>query len=162
VLDVFCTCHGIIFQLSKRGDVLNYDKETLKKIEFLNEYGVIESRIRILRDRLENRKQCLYALGAVKLDGMPKGGKTFTIADKVVEAVTVEDETAEEIEKLHTKQRKILDRIRAVEDLKCVTVLELCYVEGMYRKEVADMLGVSERTVYSIHNIALEKFTVCS
>lgn len=162
MLDVFCTCHGIIFQLSKRGDVLNYDKETLKKIEFLNEYGVIESRIRILRDRLENRKQCLYSLGSVKLDGMPKGGKTFTIADKVVEAVTVEDETAEKIENLRIKQSKILERINAVEDLKCVTVLELYYVEGLYWKEVADMLGVSERTVYSIHNIALAKFTICS
>ena len=40
--------------MEKRGDVLKYDEETLKKIQFLNEYGVIESRIRILRDRLEN------------------------------------------------------------------------------------------------------------
>lgn len=152
----------MIIEIEKRGDVLKYDEETLKKIQFLNEYGVIESRIRILRDRLENRKQCLYALGAVKLDGMPKGGKTFTIADKVVEAVTVEDETAEKIEKLRIKQSKILERINAVEDLKCVTVLELYYVEGLYWKEVADLLGVSERTAYSIHNIALEKFTVCS
>jgi DNA-directed RNA polymerase specialized sigma subunit, sigma24 homolog len=162
VLDVFCTCHGIIFQLSKRGDVLNYDKETLKKIEFLNEYGVIESRIRILRDRLENRKSCLYSLGAVKLDGMPKGGKTFTIADKVVEAVTIEDETAEKIEKLRAKQYKILEQIDAVGNLKYITVLELYYVEGLYWKEVADRLGVSERTVHTVHALALAKFTICS
>ena len=162
MLDVFCTCHGIIFQLSKRGDVLNYDKETLKKIEFLNEYGVIESRIRILRDRLENRKSCLYSLGAVKLDGMPKGGKTFTIADKVVEAVTIEDETAEKIEKLRAKQYKILEQIDAVGNLKYITVLELYYVEGLYWKEVADRLGVSERTVHTVHALALTKFTICS
>ncbi len=149
-------------KIEKRGGVLKYDEETLKKIQFLNEYGVIESRIRILRDRLENRKSCLYSIGAVKLDGMPKGRKTFTIADKVVEAVTVEDETAEKIKKLQAKQAKILERINAVEDLTYISVLELYYVEGLYWKEVADMLGVSERTVYAIHALALEKFTICS
>lgn len=152
----------MIIEIEKRGDVLKYDEETLKKIQFLNEYGVIESRIRILRDRLENRKSCLYSIGAVKLDGMPKGGKTFTIADKVVEAVTVEDETAEKIKKLQAKQAKILERINTIEDLTYISVLELYYVEGLYWKEVADMLGVSERTVYAIHALALEKFTICS
>ena len=113
MLDVFCTCHRIIFQLSKRGDVLNYDKETLKKIEFLNEYGVIESRIRILRDRLENRKQCLYSLGSVKLDGMPKGGKTFTIADKVVEAVTVEDEQQRKSKScIRSKEKSLIEYVQ--------------------------------------------------
>ena len=56
---------------------------------------------------------------------MPKGGKTFTIADKVVEAVTIEDETAEKIEKLRAKQYKILEQIDAVGNLKYITVLEL-------------------------------------
>lgn len=101
-------------------------------------------------------------MGAVKLDGMPKGGKTFTIADKVVEAVTIEDETAEKIEKLRAKQYKILEQIDAVGNLKYITVLELYYVEGLYWKEVADRLGVSERTVHTVHALALAKFTICS
>ena len=70
--------------MEKRGDVLKYDEETLKKYNFLNEYGVIESRIRILRDRLENRKSCLYSIGAVKLDGMPKVEKLLPLLIKLL------------------------------------------------------------------------------
>lgn len=148
--------------MEKRGDVLKYDEETLKKIQFLNEYGVIESRIRILRDGLKIENHVCIRLVLLNLMVCQKDGKTFTIADKVVEAVTVEDETAEKIKKLQAKQAKILERINTIEDLTYISVLELYYVEGLYWKEVADMLGVSERTVYAIHALALEKFTICS
>lgn len=150
------------FSKWERGVNLKYDDATLKKIQFLNEYGIIESRINVLRERLEHRKDCLYSIGAVKLNGMPKGGKPFTLADKVVEAITVEDDTAEKIEKLIARQRNIIDRINALDNMNYINVLELYYVDGLYWKEVADRLNMSVRTTYAIHALALEEFTICT
>lgn len=134
------------------------DKVKIKKIEYLNQYRCIDSRIRILKERLENHKQDLYTISAVQFDGMPKNGESRTIGDRVVDVLSLEEETLEKIKNLALRQSEIRNKIEKITDFECLTVLELYYIDNLYWKEVADAMGISERKVYNIHCNAIDKF----
>lgn len=88
----------------------------------------------------------------------PTGSK---INDKIAELsakiVDIENEICEKIDELIDKKYDISKQIKEIKDRELRSVLTLRHVRSMQFPEIAEKMGYSQRTIFRMHNRALEE-----
>lgn len=97
--------------------------------------------------------------GAAALSRSPGGnGSGRALENAVIQMTDLQDRINEDILHLVEKKREIYDAIELVKSLRSRNILNLHYVEGMTWREVANNLGVTERTLRRLRVMALDEF----
>lgn len=116
---------------------------TETKLAFLLRYTQMKERILLLLERKKVYELDIYGLKSPVLSDMPKGGKSQTIADKVIKMLSVTSDIDNEIEELTNKMQYIRDVIHKQTNYRHVSYLELKYIDGLQRKQIAGILNIS-------------------
>lgn len=115
--------------------------DTEAKIAFLLRYTQMKDRILILLERKRAYEEDIYGLKSPTLSDMPKSSQKSDIGDKVVKLLSVTADIDNEILELTGKMEYVKSVIQRVKNYRYLTVLELKYIDGMQRKQIASMLG---------------------
>lgn len=118
------------------------DKES--KIAFLLRYGQMKERVEILIERRKAYESDIYGIKSPVLSDMPKGTNIKTdLADKVVKLLSQTEDIDNELEALRNKMNLVKECIHRLKNYQYLSVLELKYIDGMLRKQIADIMGIS-------------------
>lgn len=132
--------------------------EKEKKIKFLNKYQELKDRVEVLAERRIAYETDVYGIKATTISDMPKGGGNKSdIGDKVIKLLSLTKDIDAEIIKLGRKMECIKSAVHRLDDLKLLSVLEMKYIDGLQRKQIASILDVSLVQVDRLTDKAIEE-----
>ena len=118
---------------------MSVDTET--KLAFLLRYTQMKERILVLIERKKAYEEDIYGLKSPILSDMPKSTHKTDLGDKVVKLLSVTADIDNEIVELTGKMEYIKSVIYRIQNYRLLSVLELKYIDGMQRKQIASLLG---------------------
>lgn len=124
--------------------------------EYLNQARYIDRQIDAKLEHQEKLNSIIYKATSTISD-MP-GSPTRDIAKReraIAKVIDLEKEIDDEIDRLVDKKREIKSLINKVENSEYALLLELRYVNISTWEQIADILGISLRSVYRMHGAAL-------
>lgn len=124
--------------------------------EYLNQARYIDRQIDAKLEHQEKLNSIIYKATSTISD-MP-GSPTRDVAKReraIAKVIDLEKEIDDEIDKLVDKKREIKSLIDKVENSEYALLLELRYVNISTWEQIADILGISLRSVYRMHGAAL-------
>lgn len=127
-----------------------------QKIKALNNYCNIKMRVNVLLERKRAYQNDIYGIKAVQISDMPKSHKNSDLGDKVAQYCSVTSDIDREINFLTKKMKFIRDVIKRTKDLKMLSVLEMRFVDGFQRKQIASVLNLSVSQVDYLINQAVD------
>ena len=108
--------------------------------------------------RIEKIRNELGGLKGISYDGMPGSGSLRDLSDGMVRLLEEEEKLLQEREKTTRAWREIQEVITSPELTSKET--EVCfkrYILRMWWDDIAEEMGVSQRTVHRIHGKALQR-----
>lgn len=127
-----------------------------QKLKALNNYCNIKMRVNVLLERKRAYQNDIYGIKAVQISDMPKSHKNSDLGDKVAQYCSVTSDIDREINFLTKKMKFIRDVIKRTTDLKMLSVLEMRFVDGFQRKQIASVLNLSVSQVDYLINQAVD------
>ncbi|MBQ6152070.1 MAG: DUF1492 domain-containing protein [Mogibacterium sp.] len=124
--------------------------------EYLNQARYIDRQIDAKLEHQEKLNSIIYKATSTISD-MP-GSPTRDIAKReraIAKVIDLEKEIDDEIDRLVDKKREIKSLINKIENSEYALLLELRYVNISTWEQIADILGISLRSVYRMHGAAL-------
>lgn len=118
---------------------MSVDTET--KLAFLLRYTQMKERILILLERKRAYENDIYGLKSPTLSDMPKSTHKTDLGDKVVKLLSVTADIDNEIIELTNKMEYIKSVIYRLNNYRLLSILELKYIDGLPRKQIAGVLG---------------------
>lgn len=128
-----------------------------EKVEWLKSYRTIDAKVGKLTEDLN-----LWNDRATKITSSlsmePKGAGDSDQLQKCVDKICeLQEEIAQEMQRLRERRQQIETAIHALEDDRCRNVLILKYIQNCNFEEVAERMHYSWRQVARIHKKAVEK-----
>lgn len=114
-----------------------------EKINFLSKYQQIKNRIEVLAERRKAYETDIYGIKATTISDMPKSSGRADMGDKIIKLLSLTKDIDTEITLLGNKLEYIKRAIKRLDDLALVSVLEMKYVDGLQRKQISSILGIS-------------------
>ncbi len=128
-----------------------------KKIAFLLRYGQMKERVVILLERRKAYEDDVYGIKSPILSDLPKGGGIKSdMSDKVIKLLTLTEDIDNEIEDLHNKMNYIKTCIKRLNNYRYLSVIEMKYIDGLQRKQIAGMLSFTVMGVDSLVRKAIK------
>ncbi len=125
--------------------------ERENKIAFLLSYSRMKERVLILTERRKAYEDDIYGIKGVSYNGMPKGSDISDISNKVVKLLNLTEDIDSEILELTEKMEYIKKVVHTrLKNYRLISVLELKYIDGLQRKQIAGMMGCSLQQVDSL------------
>ena len=118
---------------------MSVDTET--KLAFLLRYSQMKERILLLIERKRAYEEDIYGLKSPTLSDMPKSTHKTDLGDKVVKLLSVTADIDNEIRELTSKMEYIKSVIYRIQNYRLLSILELKYIDGMQRKQIASLFG---------------------
>ena len=115
--------------------------DTEIKIAFLLRYTQIKERVLVLLERKKAYEEDIYGLKSPTLSDMPKSSHKTDLGDKVVKLLSVTSDIDNEIAELTDKMEYIKAVIYKTKNYRLLSILELKYIDGLPRKQIASVLG---------------------
>lgn len=123
-----------------------------------NEIRCLDGEISRKRERLTHIRARLVG-GTVIPRETPGGGSSGnSTEEKLITLIEMQEEIAEDVERLAKLQRRLADEIKACGDPDVCAVLELRYVDEMEWSRIADRLHYTREGIFKLHRRALEVF----
>lgn len=124
--------------------------------EYLEQYQLIESRVRILQNEVERIRTDAEGLH-INLDGLPKGsGKNDKMERLAILLGERETALATELSNLWSLRIGIVNSLNELGDHKHQTLLYARYIEGKTWETIAYEMNITWRHCYRIHGHALQ------
>ena len=119
-----------------------------KKIAFLVQYSRMKERVMVLIERRKAYESDIYGIKATRFSDEPKCiGLPQGLDNKVIKLLTASEDIDNELKDLSTKMYFIKDCINRLTNYKHRSILEMKYVDGMTIKQMAAVLGCTERNI---------------
>lgn len=115
--------------------------DTEAKLAFLLRYTQMKERILVLLERKRAYEEDIYGLKSPTLSDMPKSHQKTDLGDKVVKLLSVTADIDHEIVELSGKMEYIKSVIYRIQNYRLLSILELKYIDGMQRKQIATLFG---------------------
>lgn len=129
----------------------------LKAKKILNEIHKTDVEI----NRLIEEKRSYQELAEKATQSFANAPTGSKINDKIAELsakiVDIENEICEKIDELIDKKYDISKQIKKIKDKELRSVLTLRHVRSMQFTEIAEKMGYSQRTIFRMHNRALDE-----
>lgn len=125
----------------------------------LRQYRSLHVECQRLRQRIKDKRDCMYDVRAVamKCTNIRSGD----ISDRVERVVEMVDEAVDyyvrKLAEAEAAERGIAGLIDSISDSEERAVLFMHYIEGRTLSDIGQELYLSERTIWSRHNAAIEK-----
>ncbi len=131
------------------------------KMMFLLRYDQMKERIIILTERRKAYEDDIYGLKAVNFSGTPKGSGVSDLSNKVTKLLTVTEDIDNEVRELTEKMQYINDTIHSrLKNYRLISVLELKYIDGLQRKQIAQIMRCSIQQVDSLTTKAIRMIKI--
>ena len=112
----------------------------------------LEEKLKVLDERIKSVRSPNYS-------GMPRGSTPITTEDLLAD----KEELETRVKRLRSRSRKlkleILAEIDTLEDDRYCEILEAHFIDGYTLEKVADIMGYTERHIYSLYKKALVNLT---
>jgi DNA-directed RNA polymerase specialized sigma24 family protein len=111
--------------------------------------------------RIEKIRNELGGLKGISYDGMPGSGSLHDLSDGMVKLMEEEEKLLQERERMAKTWREIQEAITSPELTSKQT--EVCfkrYILRMWWDDIAEEMGVNERSVYRYHGEALKRIRI--
>lgn len=121
------------------------------KLTFLLSYDRMKERVLILTERRKAYEDDIYGIKAIVYSGSPKGSDVSDLSGRVVKLLTVTEDIDNEIRELLDKMEYIKSVIHSrLKNYRLISVLELKYIDGLQRKQIAQIMNCSVQKVDSL------------
>ena len=121
------------------------------KLTFLLSYDRMKERVLILTERRKAYEDDIYGIKAIVYSGSPKGSDVSDLSGRVVKLLTVTEDIDNEIRELLDKMEYIKSVIHSrLKNYRLISVLELKYIDGLQRKQIAQIMKCSVQKVDSL------------
>lgn len=118
------------------------------KMTFLLSYSRMKERILILTERRRAYEDDCYGIKAVTYSGTPKGSDVVDLSNKVSKLLSLTEDIDNEIRELTGKMEYINTVIHTrLKNYRLISVLELKYIDGLQRKQIAQIMDCSVQKV---------------
>lgn len=125
-------------------------KRYLNRAQILN--ISIQNKITLLG---EQREHAAMASSKISPTPVTKTRNIHVMEDIIVEMLDLEADLNSDLLKMQKQKHEIYTAVRAVEDIRLQTVLELKYLRFMTWSDIAEMMGYSIQNIYKLHDKAL-------
>lgn len=127
--------------------------------EYLNGYGQLKKRIEIKKEGLLSLRclsQSLSSGTGLDIGGIQNHYAHDKISAVVAKIIDLENETADDIERLINLREEILSVISGVENPTYANLLEHHYINGLTLEQTSERMNYSFRHINRLHIKALE------
>lgn len=128
--------------------------------QYLGQLEVLDSRIQVNRELLQEKRLNAKGGGAIRYDKDPVQVSLVDskVERQVVDIVGLEQTIEQEIKKYEDAKQKIIEQIKGLEVADYIMILFKVYVQYKALTETADEMNRSYKFVREKHNEALKDF----